>query len=398
MKQFCTLLVLALVMVIPVQAKNNKNRNPKYQVDTIQMVYNLIEEVDTGQFMATIRHLSSYTTRYCASPEAFLAQDWIKTQLESLGLTVELQDFPFWGGSCSDNVIAVLPGKVTPEEFVVVGSHYDSYSFSGTAPGADDNASGTSGVLETARILSQYDFERSIIFCTFSAEEMGLIGSEYYASNASSLGMDILGYFNFDMIGYLNPGDEIHTDMICPSSANELKYFYTDVAAIYLPDFGVEEAEPIGGDSDHTSFNNNGYMGIFPFEDTPHYSPYIHTSQDLIGPSVNSPEMAKTFIQATLASLATLAIPYDSAVGITPRPELASEIKIFPNPAADQITISHAKGKTMQIRVATSTGQIMARAKVKGSGRMDVSSFAPGVYFITCTGDDMSETKRFIKN
>ena len=397
MRKLFTLAMLALVLAVPAEAKSHKHRSPAYQVDTIPMVYDLIGEVDTGQFMATIRHLSAYPTRLCTSPTAVEAQNWIKDQFEALGLTVQIQDFPYWGGDCSDNVIATLPGQVTPDEYVLVGAHYDSYSFSGTAPGADDDASGTSGVLEVARILSQYQFERSIVFCTFSAEEMGLIGSGYYASHAASMGMDILGYFNFDMIGYLHPGDEIHTDMIAPPSANELRYFYTDVAAIYLPNFQVADAEPIGGDSDHTSFNNNGYMGIFPFEDTPNYSPYIHTGQDKIGPSVNSPEMAKTFIQATLASLATLAVPYDSAVGITPRPALTKEVKVFPNPATDFITVTNTKGKTMQVKVTTTTGQTVARQKIRGKASMDVSSLAPGVYFLKCTGDDVAETVRFIR-
>ena len=228
---------------------------------------------------------------------------------------MEIQNFPY-SPSSSDNVIATFPGKLYPEEYVVVGGHYDSYTFYGAAPGADDNASGTSAVLELARILSTHEFERTIIFCSFSWEEMGLVGSDFYAAHAQATGMNILGYFNFDMIGYRYPGDSLHTDLLYPSSAEELAQFYRDVTAIYLPDFGVKEAEPINGDSDHTSFNNHGYMGIFPFEDTPNYSPYIHTSQDKVGPSVNSPELAKNLIQANLASVVTLAKPY-SNVGIS---------------------------------------------------------------------------------
>jgi hypothetical protein len=397
MRKLFTLLLVTLAFLATAHNKDHRNRNPKYTVDTIPMIFDLVQEVDTGQFMPVIRHLSSYTTRYCTAPEAFEAQDWLKEQLEGYGLTVALQNFPFWGGNSSDNVIATLPGKVTPEEFVLVGSHYDSYSFSGAAPGADDNASGTSGVLEAARILSNYAFERSIVFCTFSAEEMGLIGSDYYASHAASAGMDILGYFNFDMIGYLYPGDEIHTDMIAPASALELENFYKDVVAIYVPGFEVAESEPIGGDSDHTSFNNNGYMGIFPFEDTPNYSPYIHTSQDLIGPSVNSPEMAKTFIQATLASLATLAIPFDSTVGIRPRPGKISEIRVFPNPAHEFVSVSNVYGKTMQVLISGVSGQTISEVKVKGQASIDISGLASGIYIIRCTGTDLNEPVRLVK-
>lgn len=397
MKQLLTLALIALTFAASAQNKNLLSKNPKYEVDTIPMVFDLIAEVDTGQFMPTIRHLSSYPTRYCTSSKAFEAQDWIQEQFDSLGLDVEIQDFPFWNGNSSDNVIAVLPGKVTPDEYVLVGGHYDSFSFSGAAPGADDNASGISGVLETARILSQYDFERSLVFCAFSAEEMGLVGSDYYASKAAQEGMNILGYFNFDMISYLYPGDEIHTDMIAPASALELETFYTEVAAIYMPDFSIEEAEPIGGDSDHTSFNNNGYMGIFPFEDTPNYSPYIHTSQDIVGLSVNSPEMAKNFIQATLASLASLAIPYDSITGVRPGPAPLTSVRIFPNPAHDFVTVTNGQGLTMDVRITGTTGQILIHTQVDGTATLDLSGLASGIYFVICTGDDILETVKLIK-
>jgi hypothetical protein len=138
-------------------------------------------------------------------------------------------------------------------------------------------------------------------------------------------------------------------------------------------------------------------MGIFPFEDTPNYSPYIHTGQDKIGPSVNSPEMAKTFIQANLACLASLAIPYDSTVGINPRPGIVSEVRVFPNPANDVISVSNTKGKTMQVKLTSTAGQALARTRIKGQGMVDVSFLTPGIYFIQCTGDDVSETVRFIK-
>jgi bacillopeptidase F len=119
--------------------------------------------------------------------------------------------------------------------------------------------------------------------------------------------MNILGYFNIDMAGYLQPGSYIHTDLIGPASAGELKQFYRDVCAIYIPEFTIEAGALSGGDSDHTSFNNNGYQGIFPFEDSQNYSPYIHTSSDIVGLSVNNLQQHMMFVQATLASVVSMA-------------------------------------------------------------------------------------------
>jgi hypothetical protein len=143
---------------------------------------------------------------------------------------------------------------------------------------------------------------------------MGLYGSEAYASRCQSEGMDIIGYFNNDMNGYLNPGDDIHIDCIYPSSVEPIGTYYMNVANIYFPEMVVRHVNFNEGDSDHTSFNNHGYMGIYPFEDYQNYSPNIHTPQDLIGPSVNSFAMSQRYCQMNIGCLAEIANP----VGETP--------------------------------------------------------------------------------
>lgn len=275
--------------------------------DPDPFIVSLLDEVSGPNITAVVQHLEDYGTRNAYTPESVEAQNWIKEQFEAMDLPVELMDFSMPGGAASDNVIATLEGTKYPDEYVVIGGHYDSYTYSGPSPGADDNASGTSGVMEIARILSQYEFDRTLIFCAFSGEEYGLYGSAAYAARCAQEGMNIHGYLNMDMIGYLQPGSYIHTDMIYPASAQPLADYYEMVCGVYLPDFVVEQGTLTGGDSDHTSFNNNGYMGIFPFEDSQNYSPHIHTSNDLIGPSYNNEAQAVEFTKAILATAVSMA-------------------------------------------------------------------------------------------
>ena len=289
---------------LPSPARFTHNRSGGSRSQAIQ---DMLDEVNADSLEATVQHLQDYGTRNAYEPESVEAQNWIFDKFESYGLDVELHDFWMPSGEASDNVIATLTGTTYPEEYVVLGSHYDSYAWGSSEPGADDNATGTAGILEAARIMSQFEFERTIIFCTWSGEEYGLYGSDAWATEAAQNGMNILGYFNIDMAGYLEPGGEIHTDMIAPLSAQPLVDFYTDVCAEYLPDFQINAGNLTGGDSDHTSFNQNGFMGIFPFEDSDNYSPYIHTDNDLIGPSVNNFEQHSVFTKATIASVATMA-------------------------------------------------------------------------------------------
>jgi hypothetical protein len=267
----------------------------------------MMAAVDITLYQSNLQNLQDYDTRNAYTPQSILAQNWIKAQFESYGYPVELFDFNMPQGAASDNVIATKVGTLYPDEYVIIGGHYDTYSYSGNAPGADDDGTGVCGVMEVARVMADFETDRTVIFCAFSGEEYGLYGSEAYAAWCENQGLNILGYFNIDMCGYLNPGDPIHTDIIAPASAQPLEDFYTDVCAMYLPDFIVGPGNLSGGDSDHTSFNNHGYMGIFPFEDSQNYSPYIHTSNDVIGMSVNSFEMALTFTKAMVASVATMA-------------------------------------------------------------------------------------------
>ena len=281
-------------------------------------IHEMLNQVNMDSLEATVQHLQDYGSRIWNSDNAFAASDWIAGRMEALGLEVEQQPFNAntWMGSgeAAPNVIGIQRGTLYPDTYVVCGSHFDSFSYEamfggGTAPGADDNATGVASVLESARIMTQYEFEYSIIYCAYGCEEMGLYGSEAYASRCQEQGMDIIGYFNNDMNGYLNPGDPIHIDCIYPNSVEPIGTYYMNVGEVYYPELPIRHVDFNEGDSDHTSFNNHGYMGIYPFEDYQNHSPYIHTPNDVIGTSVNSFEMSQQFCQMNIACLAEIANP-----------------------------------------------------------------------------------------
>ncbi|GAI54603.1 unnamed protein product, partial [marine sediment metagenome] len=109
------------------------------------------------------------------------------------------------------NVIGVKRGVIHPDSiYAVICGHFDATSYLAPeiAPGADDNASGTTSVLEATRVMKDYEFEYSIRYIAFSGEEFGLYGSEYYASMACSQGDNILGVLNGDMIAYVDAQPE----------------------------------------------------------------------------------------------------------------------------------------------------------------------------------------------
>ncbi|MBO4574943.1 MAG: M28 family peptidase [Bacteroidales bacterium] len=293
------------------------NRDFPFVTEENAVIREMMNQVNMDSLEATVQYLQDYQSRIWNSDNAFAASDWIAGRMEALGLEVEQQPFyaSTWTGSgqAAPNVIGIQRGTLYPDTYVVCGSHFDSFSYEamyggGACPGADDNATGVASVLESARIMTQYDFEYSIIYCAYGCEEMGLYGSEAYASRCQQEGMEILGYFNNDMNGYLY-GDQIHIDCIYPNSVAPIGDYYMNVGSVYFPELPIRHVNFNEGDSDHTSFNNHGYMGIYPFEDYQHYSPNIHTTNDLIGPSVNSFEMSQQYCRMNIGCLAELANP-----------------------------------------------------------------------------------------
>jgi Peptidase family M28/PDZ domain/PA domain len=111
-----------------------------------------------------------------------------------------------------DNVLAYLPGKTS--EYIIIGAHYDhlgrgdSNSLAPSQigqihPGADDNASGTAGVLELARLFAPLkgQLDRGILFMSFSGEELGLLGSAHWVQNPTRPLDQCVAMINMDMIG-----------------------------------------------------------------------------------------------------------------------------------------------------------------------------------------------------
>ncbi len=288
------------------KAKANRYRLEATK-DADPFIQSLIDEIDITGVEELIQHMENYGTRYYNKPQAFEAEQWIKDQFIALGLETEIHTFPQAGSS--GNIIAIQEGTLYPDEYIVCGAHYDTYNNNQNfddAPGADDNATGVASIIEAARILSQYEFDRSIIYCAWSAEEIGLVGSQYYAEDAAEEELDILGYFNLDMTGYLDSSQDFKFVLHYSHNSELLRDYYINMANIYYP--GIETVMSFSSwGSDYASFANNGYMGVSQNEDWSHANPHYHSPTDLIGPSVNNFEQVETYAGLNIASVATLA-------------------------------------------------------------------------------------------
>ena len=282
-------------------------------------VIEMLNQVTDNQIISDVEHLTSYINRRADAIHIYDVKDWLVSEYEKLNIDSVYQhtfaSIPYGDTVAfptAPNVLAYQIGKTKPNEFIVCGAHYDSYVRTEgdfdpdtlVSPGADDNASGVAGILTTARILSNYEFERTIIYAYWNAEEFGLLGSAAFARDCRADSLDIVAYFNLDMTGYLNPGDNIHIHLLYTNCDSLLGKFVKDVSHTYLPGINIWQAWLPAGDTDYSSFNRNGYQAISPSEDVHNMSPYIHTINDIIGLSVNSWEQSVVFTKLNLACVA----------------------------------------------------------------------------------------------
>lgn len=133
-------------------------------------------------------------------------QDLCFDRFTEYGFEVVRQEFP-----TGVNVIGRKLGNGAADEIVVIAAHYDSVDEEGIedCPGADDNATGTAGVLESARVLAKANFDRTVVFACWDDEEnhpdgAELGGSTAYVNQAVANGDNILVNYDLEMIGFVS--------------------------------------------------------------------------------------------------------------------------------------------------------------------------------------------------
>ena len=232
---------------------------------------------------------------------------------QQAGLDAAFQEYT-WDGNHWRNVVAEQPGSTEPAQIVLITAHIDAMPSGPIAPGADDNASGTTAVLIAADILSQYRFRYTLRYVLFTGEEQGLRGSAAYADHVYATGEDIAGVLNLDMIAYNSdaaPVLDLHARSALPASV-QIADTFSQVVALYnldlTPDIVIDYW--LGNYSDNKSFWDKGYPAILAIEDEDDFTPYYHTTGDLLA-TLDVPYFTR-FVRAAVGTIAHLAGPPDS--------------------------------------------------------------------------------------
>jgi hypothetical protein len=210
------------------------------------------------------------------------------------------------------NVIAYLPGKGNlAHEYLILGAHYDHLGmgqFGSLAPwtiaihnGADDNASGTAGLIELGHRLAQKKTKhhRGILFIAFSGEELGLLGSEFYCQNPVVPLESTVAMLNLDMVGRLSTHGRVEVFGI--DTAKEFR----EVVPPFAKSMNLTlELHPEGyGPSDHASFYQQGIPVMHFF--TGLHQDYHRPSDDAEKIDISGLAKICDLVEATAWELAT---------------------------------------------------------------------------------------------
>ncbi len=226
------------------------------------------------------------------------------------------------------NIVGELTGLGTPENIYIVCGHFDTTS-NGERPGGDDNASGTAGVIEAARVLTQYSFDSTLRFIGFNAEEDWMKGSQDYVDNVVLANDEnIMGVINLDMIlrpaWDARPEEPSDLDVITGEFEACLLWAeaFVSTAAIYTPSLLFDEITPHTDyyyASDQGPFITAGYPALLAIENTaPEVwggsNDYYHSPEDASDALANDPcspsgvvydyAFATDVVRATVATLA----------------------------------------------------------------------------------------------
>lgn len=293
---------------------------------TDSKLYDIIDSVSAERLQEDITTLVNFGTRHTLSDTTSqtrgigAARRWIKNEFENISkncnncLEVFYQKDLVKKGTNARipfdvwvvNVVAIQRGTKYPNRFIIMSGDIDSRvsdpnDFTSEAPGANDNATGMAGTLESARVLSDYRFENSIIYTGLSGEEQGLFGGKGLANYANEKGWEIIGVFNNDMIGNIkgvngvvsNRDFRIFSEPVPPTETerqkNARRFYGGEVDGIsrqlaryvyqktktYMPEMNptlIYRLDRFGRGGHHRPFNDAGFAGIRIMESHENYT------------------------------------------------------------------------------------------------------------------------------
>jgi len=352
--------------------------NPFYQT--------LASQVSQSNIIQHLNDFENFGIKTFGSAEEDEALNWLIAFYQSNGYTdIETQTFSAYGQTGS-NLIVTKTGTVYPDTFVIIDAHYDTIN----GPGTNDNGSGTSILMELARIFADVPTEYSIKFIHFTAEEWGLIGSQQYVNEVViPQNLDIRLVFNIDEVGGVagmnNNKVVCEKDIFQPhgndSESAQITQELSNCIELYSD---LETVTDIAYASDYIPFQDAGYVitGLYEFNESGH----PHTPTDTL--ENMDPEYVYQIAKGSVGALAYFAKANQSLGVNNSEP---NQLKIYPNPADHFITIpAQMTANQKQISLIDYSGRTVYQSAEKLDRDLNISTsqLPDGAYILKIDGNN----------
>lgn len=370
-----TFILFFLIMALPIISFGQTVNDILEQVDssrTVQMVREL-----SGEDSTIVNDVPTIITHRVSGLDNNLAAEYIKEKLTDLGLDVT-DDVYSPGNTGGRNIYATQLGSVHPDSIFIICGHYDAV----TNYCADDNASAVAAILEAARIMSQYEFENTIIYALWDQEEIGLVGAKNYANKAAANGDKIIAVLNMDMMAYENDGDNLF-DIDVRNIANSYQIRDDLIALVTTYGFNLvpNVVDPGTSASDHSAFWTQGYSAVLLGEawSTGDRNPAYHSANDRI--NLFDLEYYNNMVKLSIVYMATKAVlvPISSVLLLDP-----SDMLVHPNPTANAVTIDFGHQFAGKLVVYTLSGKRVLSQKVEHetSAEINMRTLSSALYLL----------------
>lgn len=261
-----------------------EERAPEAGRAPVPFIRALVDQAKRATLEPTLQKLVSFPTRNSTSSGFTSALTFMREQLTALGYQTRVQTVAV-GTKSSKNLIADKPGVGSGTRKVVIATaHLDSVNLQGgataAAPGADDDGSGSAGVLEIARAFRAHRGQQDLRLILFGGEEQGLFGSKHYVRSLTAKERTrIRAVVNMDMIGSLNSATR--SVLLEGAAVSQSVIDGLSAAAATYTQLGVETSlNPFS--SDHVPFINAGVPAVLTIEGSDNANSRIHTAADTI--------------------------------------------------------------------------------------------------------------------
>ena len=267
--------VLARIRANLAHERDLRERGERMFAPIAEEVRAAVRDVSATRIYGYASDVFRFGSKHITQPGNQKAIEYYAQKLREFGYEPELQWFEPRPGIRTANVVATLRGTVDPDLVYVVSSHFDSVE---RGPGADDNSSGATALLEAARVLASRPQPRTIKFAFFTGEESGLLGSREFVRRAAEEGLKVVGALNNDMLGYANDVRLDNTIRYSNHGLRDLQH----AAAFLFTDLITYDAEYYRGTDAAAFYEAWGDIvagiGSYPILGNPHY----HQEHDVL--------------------------------------------------------------------------------------------------------------------